>query len=425
MPNTSSKSKGKAPARKKACKQCTQAKARCGHERPRCSRCLSRNLDCQYLTPADESPNNFSRGAQSAQLLEFKRQMTPGFGTPPLSLNSPSDQGAASVNNVFLDSTPAAYVLTTSNTRHNRPLEVVPSLDFSDLDLVSITDSAQIRNRWLESFLPSEDQVPKAFQPYTVQFLTCVLGTYPKYMLRHGGIPPIIHPLQIGGQQLPVPLANCYSLVRMWETRARGSEAIVTATVQREMERLLEERESYGQMDLLSAFQAYLIYGLMAYFSPDVDISLVDHSTMVHLQEFACQLSATGLVSAAELSHTRPKWESWIVASAKRRALLTAYIFNNVFNTLNDIPVYLAKELTELPVPSSKLLWEAPDRAAWEREYDRHLSLWEDGELRICELWRSPETGSPARRERIDRWLRSVDEFGMMLFATCAHLHGC
>lgn len=178
-------------------------------------------------------------------------------------------------------------------------------------------------------------------------------------------------------------------------------------------------------MDLLAAFQAYLIYALMAYFSPAEDISLVDHSTMVHLQEFAYQLSATGLVSSAELSHTRPKWESWIVASAKRRALLTAYIFNNVFNTLNDIPVYLAKELTELPVPSSKLLWEARDRAAWEREYDRHLSLWEDGELRICELWRSPETGSPARRERIDRLLRSVDEFGMMLFATCAHLHGC
>lgn len=256
MPNSSSKLKRKAPARKKACKQCTQAKARCGHERPRCSRCLSRNLDCQYLTPADEFSNNFSRNAQSAQLLELQRQTTPGFGTPPLSLNSPSERGVASVNDVFLNSTPASYVLTAPNAQHNRSLEVAPNLDFSNLDLVSITDSAQIRNRWLESFLPSEDQVPKAFQPYTVQFLTCVLGTYPKYMLRHGGIPPIIHPLQVADQQLPVPLANCYSLVRMWETRARGSEAIVTATVQREMERLLEE--------VSGVFSFYLLVRLLA-----------------------------------------------------------------------------------------------------------------------------------------------------------------
>jgi hypothetical protein len=29
------------------------------------------------------------------------------------------------------------------------------------------------------------------------------------------------------------------------------------------------------------------------------------------------------------------------------------------------------------------------------------------------------------RRERVDRWVESVDEFGMMLFAVCAHIHGC
>jgi len=238
MPNTNSKLTRKAPARKKACKQCTQAKARCGHERPRCSRCISRNLDCQYFTPEDECQylNNFSHNTQAAEHLERQRQTRAVFGTTPLSLNSPLDPGAvASVDNILLLNNPAP-----SSRHNNRALEA-SSLDFSDLDLVPITDSAKIRNRWLESFLPSEDQVPKTFHPYTVQFLTCVLGTYPKYMLRQGGIPPIIHPLQVEGQQLPLPLANCYSLVRMWETRARGSEAIVTATVQREMERLLEE----------------------------------------------------------------------------------------------------------------------------------------------------------------------------------------
>jgi hypothetical protein len=115
------------------------------------------------------------------------------------------------------------------------------NLNFSDLDLIPIADSTHIRNRWLEAFLPSENQVQKTFLPYTVQFISCVLASYPKYMLRDGCVPPIIHQSQVNTKELPLALANCYSLVRMWETRAVGSEEIVTSTVQREMERLIEQ----------------------------------------------------------------------------------------------------------------------------------------------------------------------------------------
>lgn len=72
-----------------------------------------------------------------------------------------------------------------------------------------------------------------------------------------------------------------------------------------------------------------------------------------------------------------------------------------------------------------KELWEARSRAEWERHYKRYLSVWEDGPLLISEMWRSPETGSTERRNRIDRWVQGVDEFGMMLFAVCSHIHGC
>lgn len=177
-------------------------------------------------------------------------------------------------------------------------------------------------------------------------------------------------------------------------------------------------------MDLLAAFQAYLIYVMLAYFSPIGDGNLVDHSTIMNLQELACRVSSNGLLCAAELSHTRPRWESWLVASAKRRTILTMYLFSNIFNAMNDMPVYLAVELKHIPVSSNRLLWEARDRTGWEGEYDRHLLVWEDGEFLTSELWRSPETGTPARRERIDRWLRTADDWGIMLFATAAHLHG-
>jgi hypothetical protein len=167
------------------------------------------------------------------------------------------------------------------------------------------------------------------------------------------------------------------------------------------------------------------MYTMLAFFSPIGDNHLVDHTTLVNLQEMAARVSANGLISSAELRRSRPRWESWLIAAAKRRTLHTMYLFNNVFNALNDVPTYIAAELENLPISSNKPLWEASDRISWEREYDSHLSAWTDGEMVISELWRSSNTGTPAQRDRIDRWLRTVDEFGMMLFATTAHLHGC
>ena len=60
-------------------------------------------------------------------------------------------------------------------------------------------------------------------------------------MLRDEEVPPIIHRLQVVGRRMPRALANCYSLARMWEQAAVGSEALVIETVEKEMERLENE----------------------------------------------------------------------------------------------------------------------------------------------------------------------------------------
>lgn len=186
-----------------------------------------------------------------------------------------------------------------------------------------------------------------------------------------------------------------------------------------------KKRGTYNQMDLLAAFQSYLIYAMMAFFSSDNDESPVNRETMINLQEFACDITCTGLVCRGELSNARPDWESWIVASTKRRSLYTMYMFDSVFSSLEGLPSFIAEELESLPAPSSKALWEASRRNVWEREYNLHLSSWEFGGLTINELWPLPATGAEERRERVSRWLRSVDEFGMMMFAVTSITHGC
>lgn len=163
----------------------------------------------------------------------------------------------------------------------------------------------------------------------------------------------------------------------------------------------------------------------MLYFSPRGGPSLVNDKMMITLMEMAFQTARNGLFCAAELAHARPTWESWIVVAAKRRAIFTMYLFSSVYNADRLLPNFVADEMRGVYAPGNKALWEAKERETWSREYDRYLLQWEDGILEISELWRSAETGSAERRERIERWVQSADEFGMTLFGVCAHIHGC
>ncbi|KAL4912761.1 hypothetical protein BDW62DRAFT_216074 [Aspergillus aurantiobrunneus] len=378
------------PPRKKACKSCTRSKVRCGLERPTCSRCIALGRVCEYTTP-----NSVSRVSDALQGQDAEGSLDTAI------LESP-----------FLDSS-----LTSSSF----------TLDLANTDLVPNESADNIRDRWLRPYLfpLGREEVPKLYQPFTLQFISRVLSTYPYRMLRDGDVPPIIHHAQVSSGTISPSLANCYTLVRMRVQAAPGSEAMVVDTVQTEMDRLAAEPSSLPDIDHLSAFQAYLIYALLMYVSPPTDLVLITDRTMITLMEMAFRTARHGLISASELSRTKPTWESWIVASAKRRAIYVMYLFSSLYNAEHSLPNFLSDELRGVFVPEGKSLWEAGDRVYWDREYDMHLREWEDGMLEISELWRSEETGSSRRRSRIERWVRTVDEFGMMLFSVCVHLHGC
>ncbi|EAW20586.1 Zn(II)2Cys6 transcription factor domain-containing protein [Aspergillus fischeri NRRL 181] len=363
------KGKQRAPPRKKACQNCTKSKVRCGLEKPICSRCRSKGHSCQY------PPG---------------RVATPEIEVTAATFRSPRPRAVTSGQARRLD------------------------LDFTDIDLTPSLNAVDIRDRWLRPYLLpplGRDEIPKAYHPFTLQYISIILRTYPRYMLKDGGFPPIIHHTQVNTNQMPQALANCYSLVRMWEQAAPGSETMVMSTVEAEMERLASETTSQHDYDLLCSFQAYLVYTILMYFSPLGNVSVVTDKTMMTLMELAFRTAQNGLLCTEEITHTRPNWESWIVVSAKRRAIYTMYLLSSVYNSDRGLPNFVADEMKGVYVPESRVLWDVTDRGVWEKEYDRHLLEWEDGMLEISELWRSTETGSTGRRERIGKWVRGVDEF--------------
>lgn len=216
------------PPRKKACQICTDSKVRCGLEKPSCLRCLTRGKRCRYpanLSDVAHSAPVVSSGSNTADESYTLEPSQPSFSTTPTTITSP----------VF------SHASTLQTSRHESTQTVDSDLDFNHVDLEPMEDAEKIRDRWLRPFLFTEtEQVPKLFNPFTVQFLACVLGSYPNHLLEEKSLPPFIHPLQLS-KTIPRTIANCFSLVRMWMNRVPGSEVIVLSTVRQEMARIAQE----------------------------------------------------------------------------------------------------------------------------------------------------------------------------------------
>ncbi|KAJ5452491.1 hypothetical protein N7445_000674 [Penicillium cf. griseofulvum] len=410
-PSTPASSRIARTSRKKACRKCVQAKSACDLTKPKCKRCRDRGTSCEYPALIESKSGNTEN--------QYTTVDVSGLSTTSDSISLDSSWPRSLVNS-------AADVSTIADNGPARPDSDV-ALDFQQIHLAPMTDAEEIRDRWLRPYiLGSTGQEPKQLNAHTIQYLTCVLKSYLRNLLNLTA-PPFLHSMQLG--TYPPVLAYCFTLVRTWLTRIPGCEHMILGTIREEMGRIESQDAVRSDFDSLCSFQAYLIYSMTMYFFPGAgtleEHQSFDTQTHIRMQEIAFQSAKVGLTCRAEESQTRPNWESWIVASAKRRTLFTMYIFTNVYNTQLGLPNFVAEELRGTMAPESKILWEASNRAVWEREYNRHLSRWEDGMLKISELWKSAETGTDARRERIERWLQSADEFGMMFFAVCAHIHGC
>lgn len=409
-----------ANTRQKSCQQCSSAKARCDRKQVECGRCAQRGLVCTYPQPKAQLSELRSGASIPSPGSDFSTSLNlPGLTDESLIAASTS----ASVSNTGAVTTSHGASSTAADEADTHE----GGLDFSRLQLTCPIDVERIQNRWLNPYVEQPDQSVKQYPPMVTRLIFRVLKSYAAMAARGRAGLPFIHPTQM---DVPgSPLATCLSLARVSDNPLPGSHEAAAAILQREMDAITADgQENASTVTTLAAFQAYLVYILLLFFRLNQGPSPFFRSAMTTLQGLACVASRQGLVCAADATHTRPRWEEWIVSEAKRRTLYVMYLLDSVLSDQENLPMYRGTELRGLPVPSNKALWQAPTRAAWERDYNVFLAEWSEPHLTIDELWPIPpemdDAGLARRRRRVDHWLENLDEFGTMLFAVTGCTHG-
>lgn len=283
-------------------------------------------------------------------------------------------------------------------------------------DLICPINPNDIQNRWLNAYVPLPGQEAKN---YPTNISKLIFRTLKSYALKaiQGYPPPFIHPTHLSLE----PISTCFTLLRLQRCPMAGSETVVAGILEREMTRLHEGHTAYSDMELFSAFQACLIYAMVLFFEFTPPSMPFIRQAMINLQEVACATSQRGLACISERTiGPSPERKVWHVVEAKRRTLYTMYLLDNILSVTDGLPIYIGHELKGLYAPSSKQLWEAKC-TEWEQIYHSHRFEWGSSRFRLDELWPvssgTQEHLLKQRQERTDKWLKDVDEFGMMLYA--------
>ncbi|KAJ7058274.1 hypothetical protein C8F01DRAFT_1305790, partial [Mycena amicta] len=400
----SSSSLRKFSSRQKSCLNCVRAKARCDLDRPVCGKCQEKRLECSYLNHDTRPAYTMSPPKSSSPAAETSAPST-------VVISSPSH---AAPRSVF----PLSNLIKDDN-ESVQSADDPPSLSSPPTPDPPIPIHDEIGSRWLNALITPFAKTPKYLSRSTADYMGRILESYARVVLHepdaesmYDALPPFIHPRQ--AINTPRLLANCRSLLRMFENRAPGSE-VEEASVSLATHRA----GKYDQHDLLSACQAYLIYSIHLFFCLDTDSSaMVDTVTTINLQELSSAIAMTGLQAIPNGSGL--SWQAWITAEAKRRTVYTMYMFDNVYSFTKGTASYIATELGQLPLPACKTLWEARTEAAWQAAQHRFVLDWQTLGLPVLEdLWPHQDKAVAARRkEKVDKWVESVDELGMFLFST-------
>jgi hypothetical protein len=256
--------------RTRSCVSCATGKSRCDNQRPKCSRCIAKGIECHYpaaKTSRSTRPMNQDVDDASRTHCTIASSVTPAFSN----LEIPQELSATTLDDVL--AIPGSEFANLGQGYFDWPTTDMQYTDFLNLSTETIeqpiimayptppSHSTPLEEQTIQGRHIVLSKSPPIVRPPTrfarsfmlksgngsqrIATLTLhTLRSYSRSMLRSHSLPPFIHPEVISGvfddKELE-PLSNCISLVHMISSGVRGSRKLFWKNVRLECERLLAE----------------------------------------------------------------------------------------------------------------------------------------------------------------------------------------
>ncbi|EXJ89798.1 hypothetical protein A1O3_02865 [Capronia epimyces CBS 606.96] len=410
--------------RTRSCIACARRKARCDNQRPECSRCISKAIECHYPThtpkstglgprapslvaDAPPSPAGVANGRGQATGNGGDRDHNHGhaeilnhapvtsdpefayLGADYLDWNDPSvdfadflhHDGSVKSPSQSRSSESSSWVprSTSSTGLSSKSVEGQLVVSSPNLSIPIPIPISTLSNYALRSFI----QRPKIKTGHQriANLILHTLKSYPLMMLRDNTLPPFIHPHLISSDDVESnhtrndmePLTNCINLVRMISGGVRGSRKLFWKNVGLECERMYAEHLELNKWELLAAMQALSIYILIRMDEGETDHNNYDFQLVAAVTVIAQQL---GRVSSFVPQTTRrnaavERWRDWVYEESRQRLAVVYRVVNMLVYFEPASMCTLQTDLVLAPLPAKKQLWEARDESEWTAASER------------------------------------------------------
>ncbi|RBQ99297.1 hypothetical protein FVER53590_13627 [Fusarium verticillioides] len=241
-----------------------------------------------------------------------------------------------------------------------------------------------------------------------------MLYAYPQMMLRRQTFPPFIHP-HWHLKTLPETLGNSVAISQLFAVRTPETQSFLWRMVAAEEERFREKLHSSSPHELHLCLEAMIIYMMMSMSELDSE-SKERTSRLFETAELIGSrfLDHTGSYSTTEISEPSSTWQDWIFAESRRRMSCLWLIIGCVITIENGKKCNICSDMRSLPLPSSKLLWEARSLEEWQTEkafFDMSCPFMTLGEL----VEAKADAGNAAKAQRLQNWEMGSDKMTAML----------
>jgi hypothetical protein len=390
-----------APPHRTSCLACVKSKRRCDVGLPRCKRCTTKGLTCDYAGNTRKAPTGTS--VRNQDQIDASQTGQEGLADESHDVLNEMGQDVTA----FVDPT---WLASAPSTQANHPLNLstFPSEDQWLSDSNDITIDGYV-NTSLPIFEPGDDYVTMgAIYEQRVRFACCQFKTYPEifYTRRQN---PFIHK-HLYTEHLPPVISDALSACALYSRKNSENELFVFGDISRKAKDLAEmQRPFLSPVDLLASTQALLLYQIMRLFDGDIRQRADAESHETILISWTEQLLAHVLLTVdpealSQDSISISSWNDWIFEESCQRTILMSFMLQGVYSFRKFGFDTVTGKVNKLCFTAQAALWNARSEYYW-REASKEKPHFK---LTVGE-WDSAIEGAKPE---------DLDELGIMIQAT-------